>query len=122
MTMSSLWDGFNKRKYPRIPVTCDVVVEPIGKKQSFTVTTEDVGMGGLSVLLPEQLERFDRCKISIELRDGKSPVECIGRSVWIIPSHDPKSARKHYDTGLEFIGLDEASKLRLQIFLTPKAL
>lgn len=117
--MNSLWDGFNKRKFPRLHLTCEVAIQPVGKQKLFTASTEDVGLGGVSVLLPEALERFDRCKISIELKDGETPVQCTGRSVWVIPSQDRKSARKNFDTGLEFLDMDELSRKRLQAFLTP---
>jgi len=119
--MNSLWDGFNKRKFPRLHLTCDVEILPVGKPKSFTASTEDIGLGGVSVLLPEALERFDRCKIHIELKDGAAPVQCTGRSVWVIPSQDRKSAKKNFDTGLEFLDMDDQSRKRLQSFLTPSS-
>ena len=117
--MNSLWDGFNKRKFPRLHLTCEVAIQPVGKQKTFTASTEDVGMGGVSVLLSEPLERFDRCKISLELKDGEPPVQCTGRSVWVIPSQERKSAKRNFDTGLEFLDMDEFSRKRLQAFLTP---
>jgi c-di-GMP-binding flagellar brake protein YcgR len=117
--MNSLWDGFNKRKFPRLHLTCQVSIQPLGKQKTFAASTEDVGLGGVSVMLPEPLERFDRCKISIELKDGEPPVQCTGRSVWVIPSQDRKSSKKNFDTGFEFLDMDEFSRKRLQAFLTP---
>ena len=118
--MNSLWDGFNKRKFPRLHLTCEVAIQPLGKQKAYTATTEDVGLGGVSVMLPEPLERFDRCKISLELKDGEAPVQCMGRSVWVIPSQDRKSAKKNFDTGFEFLDMDEISRKRLQTFITPR--
>jgi c-di-GMP-binding flagellar brake protein YcgR len=117
--MNSLWDGFNKRKFPRLHLTCEVQIQPVGKQKLFTASTEDVGMGGVSVMLPEPLERFDRCKISLELKDGEPPVQCTGRSVWVIPSQERKTSKKNYDTGLEFLDMDEFSRKRLHAFITP---
>ncbi|HOW87538.1 MAG TPA: PilZ domain-containing protein [Candidatus Omnitrophota bacterium] len=117
--MNSLWDGFNKRKFARLHLTCEVKIQPVGKQKTFTASTEDVGMGGVSVMLPEALERFDRCKIGLELKDGEPPVQCTGRCVWVIPSQDRKSSKKNFDTGLEFLDMDEFSRKRLQSFLTP---
>ncbi|HOW59421.1 MAG TPA: PilZ domain-containing protein [Candidatus Omnitrophota bacterium] len=114
---SSMWDGFNKRKFPRIHLTCEVVIQPLNKAKTFVATTEDVGMGGVSVMLEEPLERFDRCKITLELKDGEAPVRCAGRSVWVIPSQDLKTSKKHFDTGIEFLDIDEFSRKRLQSFL-----
>jgi c-di-GMP-binding flagellar brake protein YcgR len=117
--MNSLWDGFNKRKFARLHLTCEVAIQPVGTQKTLTASTEDVGMGGVSVMLSEPLERFDRCKISLELKDGEPPVQCTGRSVWVIPSQERKSAKKNFDTGLEFLDMDEFSRKRLQSFLTP---
>ena len=117
--MSSLWDGFNKRKFPRLHLTCEVAIQPLGKNKAYNASTEDVGMGGVSVMLPEPLERFQRCKISLELKDGEPPVLCTGRSVWVIPSQDRRSAKKNFDTGLEFLDMDEFSRKRLQAFISP---
>lgn len=117
--MNSLWDGFNKRKFARLHLTCQVAIQPLLKPKAFTASTEDVGLGGVSVMLPEPLERFDRCKISLELKDGEPPVQCTGRSVWVIPSQDRKSAKRNFDTGFEFLDMDEFSRKRLQAFITP---
>ncbi|MFH1799787.1 MAG: PilZ domain-containing protein [Candidatus Omnitrophota bacterium] len=117
--MNSLWDGFNKRKFTRLHLTCEVAIQPVGKQKAYTASTEDVGMGGVSVMLPEPLERFGRCKISLELKDGEPPIQCTGRSVWVIPSQDRKSAKKNFDTGFEFLDLDEFSRKRLKAFITP---
>ena len=117
--MNSLWDGFNKRKFPRLHLTCEVRIQPVCKQKLFSASTEDVGMGGVSVMLPEPLERFDRCKISLELKDGEPPVQCTGRSVWVIPSQDRRSSKKNFDTGLEFLDMDEFSRKRLHAFIAP---
>ncbi len=114
-----IWDGFNKRKFQRVHLTCDVVVRPQGKAKVYKAVTEDVGMGGVSVMLEDALERFDRCSISLELKDGEPPVQCAGRSVWVIPSGNARSTKKAYDTGIEFLEIDEFSRKRLQSFLTP---
>ncbi len=115
-----MWDGFNKRKFPRLHLSCEVVIHPQGKARAFKTTTENVGMGGVSVMLEEALERFDRCKISLELKDGEPPVQCLGRSVWVIPSGQVRSVKKNFDTGIEFLDIDELSRQRLQAFLTQR--
>lgn len=114
-----IWDGFNKRKFQRVHLTCDVVVHPQGKPKAYKAVTEDIGMGGVSVMLEDALQRFDRCKISLELKDGEPPVQCMGRSVWVIPSGNARSPKKTFDTGIEFLEIDDFSRKRLQSFLTP---
>lgn len=112
-----MWDGFNKRKFPRVHLSCEVVIHPQGKEKALKTWTENVGMGGVCVMLSEPLERFDHCKVSLELKDDEPPVYCTGRSVWVIPSHDFKSSKTAYDTGIEFTDLDEFARRRLYAFL-----
>jgi len=113
-----MWDGFNKRKFPRLHLSCEVVIHVQDKPKAYKSTTENVGMGGVAVMLEEPLQRFERCKISIELKDGEPPLQCTGRSVWVIPSGEVRSTKKHYDTGIEFLDITDFSRQRLQAFLT----
>jgi hypothetical protein len=113
-----VWDGFNKRKFPRLHLTCEVVVYPQGRERAVKTITENVGMGGLCLMLDEPLERFDRCKVTLELKDGEPPVQCTGRSVWVVPNRELKSSAKSYDTGIEFLDIDDFSRQRLRSFLS----
>jgi hypothetical protein len=113
-----MWDGFNKRKFPRLHLNCEVIVHPQGKEKALRAKTENVGMGGVCVMLAEPLERFDRCKLSLELKDGEPPVHCAGRSVWVVPSRDVKTSKTSFDTGIEFLDIDDFARERLRAFLT----
>ena len=97
---------------------CEVVIHPHGREKALKTRTENVGMGGVCVMLEEPLERFDRCKVSLDLRDNVPPIHCTGRSVWVIPSLDIKSSRTSFDTGIEFLDIDEPARQRLHSFLT----
>lgn len=112
-----MWDGFNKRQFPRIHVGCEVVIHPSGKRKAFRTKTENVGMGGICVLLNERIERFDRCNLGLDLADGEPPIQFSGRSVWIIPCRDVKSSKMSFDTGIEFLEVDEQNRKRLEAFL-----
>lgn len=113
-----MWDGFNKRKFPRLHLSCEVVIHPQGKEKAIKAQTENLGVGGVCVILPEPLERFDRCQVAIELKDGEPPVRCQGRSVWVIQSREFKAKQRNFDTGIEFLDVDEFSRQRLMAYLT----
>lgn len=113
-----MWDGFNKRKFPRLHLGCEVVIHPQDNPKAYKTTTENVGMGGVCVMLNEPMQRFERCHVSIELRDGEPPLQCSARSVWVIPSGQVRSSQKHFDTGIEFLNISDFSRQRLQAFLT----
>ncbi len=112
-----MWDGFNKRKFPRLHLACEVIIHPQGRQKAIKTTTENVGMGGVAVLLNEPLERFERCQVSLEVQDGEKPLQGVGRCVWVIPSHDLKTSKKQYDVGIEFLDIDDAARQKLQTFL-----
>ncbi|OQA57407.1 MAG: PilZ domain protein [Candidatus Omnitrophica bacterium ADurb.Bin277] len=112
-----MWDGFNKRKFRRLHLNCEIVLRPQGKEKLIKAVTEDVGLGGVSVMLDQPIERFHKCQITLDLKDGASPIQCAGRGVWVVPSRDLRSSKKTYDTGIEFLDLDELSRQRLQLFL-----
>src|SRR5262245_42535232 len=110
-----MWDGFNQRKFPRLNLRCEIDI--VSDAQSpFHVTTENIGVGGVCVILDKALERFSKCHLRLDV-NAKHDLECEGKIVWIVPTRDSKSSKKRYDTGIEFTGLepDQLEKLRKYI-------
>lgn len=99
-----MWDGFNKRKFPRINLQCEIAIASEGQKSSIRANTENVGVGGVCVILDQELERFSKCRIHLDLK-GKKGIDCEAKVVWIVPTRQNKSTKKYFDTGLEFVGL-----------------
>lgn len=113
-----MWDGFNKRKFPRINVRCEVSVISDEKTKPFSALTENLGVGGVCVVLEESFKRFQECQVSVELEEGKPRMKCKGRVVWVVPTSDAKGRKSQYDTGIEFVGLSVDEIKRVQDFLT----
>ena len=109
-----MWDGFDKRKFPRINVRCDILMEFQGRPSSISTLTENLGSGGVCVVLDEPLERFESCRVRLVLEDHQAPIECPGRVVWVIQTKALKSRHKTYDTGVEFVELDPGARLRVE--------
>ena len=112
-----MWDGFNKRKFPRLKLDCEIVIYPKGQEKALQATTENVGLGGVSAILEEPLERFENCKVKIDLKDEEIPIQCSGKVVWIITSRDLISSKETFDTGIEFMDIDQAAREKLKTFL-----
>ena len=101
-----MWDGFNKRKFPRINVRCEIRIQP-EVQPPISAETENLGVGGVCVILNVPLERFSRCHIRLELDEKSSPIQCDGKVSWIVPTRSAKDKKKKcFDTGIEFEGLD----------------
>ena len=105
-----MWDGFNKRKFPRINLRCELTLRNRPGEEVLSVQTHNVGGGGVCVLLDRSLERFSLVSLRLEL-DSRLPwIECGGKVVWAVPSREMGSKKEHYDTGIEFVDLESAQQ------------
>ncbi len=112
-----MWDGFDQRKFPRINLKCEVRLNPENSAQTIVAETENVGVGGLCIIQQEELPRFSRCHIALDLEDDLPRLACEGKICWIIPKRDPKSKERKFDTGIEFVGLKEEDRERVRRFI-----
>jgi hypothetical protein len=108
-----MWDGFNKRKFPRLALRCEVTILSDLTGKPLVTLTENVGIGGVCIILDHQLERFSKCRLRLELEEGTS-IECDGRVVWAVPTQGARPNSKQYDTGIEFTGLDAETSGRIR--------
>ncbi len=100
-----MWDGFNKRKFPRINLHCDVEIILKGEKVLIASQTENVGIGGVCVILDQFLERFSECQVHVKIPQTAG-IHCAAKIVWVVPTHNSDRGAHLYDTGLEFINLE----------------
>ena len=111
-----MWDGFDKRKFPRIQAKCEIKVYAGEASEPLKTVTENVGMGGVCVILDKGYDRFTPCKVKIELNQ-KTAIQCEGKIVWSVRTKDVKSHRVSHDTGIEFTKVEEKAKIELAAFL-----
>ena len=112
-----MWDGFNKRKFPRLNLKCEIYVHSSPAAPAVKTVTENLGVGGVCFILDQPLERFSRCKIRLEL-DPKIPlIEGLGKVVWTIPVGDASSSKKRFDTGVEFQDLKAGDRELISTFI-----
>jgi hypothetical protein len=76
--------------------------------QTFTTQTENIGAGGVCVILPSPLEIFAPVDLVITLLHGMPPLKCGGSVVWVVKSADAKKTKTScYDTGIEFVNIPQ---------------
>lgn len=109
-----MWDGFDKRKFPRMSLNCEIQLKTLDKKETVNAVTENVGAGGVCVMVERALDRFSSCGIRIDLGSGTDIIECVGKVVWIIPTKDAKGKKNRYDIGIEFVDMPESGQLALK--------
>ena len=110
-----MWNGINRRRFPRASYKCIITVKSVGEiPKIITTRTENIGVGGVCVVLREYLDLFKMVELEILLENGGGPLRCGGSVVWVVKKSE-SSDRKDvsYDTGIEFVGLGQDEKDRL---------
>ena len=112
-----MWDGFDKRKFPRLNLHCEITIRATQDEQPIKAMTENVGLGGICVILNQVLPRFTQCRIWLGLNEKGNSIEGAGRVVWNVPTSDSAKGKKCYDTGIEFTQLAVEDQDVLKKFL-----
>ena len=113
-----MWDGFNKRKFPRINLRCELIIgNQSSGGQTLRTQTENLGVGGVAVILERPLERFTTVSVRLELDPRLPWIECLGRVVWSVPSREAISKKQTCDIGIEFLGLQPAQQDLIRSFV-----
>ena len=107
------WGGFESRKFPRVNADCKIYIQTVNQKSTRAAKTENIGIGGICVVLDEPLEKLSKVRIQLDLQDGLPPLECAGRVAWNVQTKKLTDAVARYDTGIEFTNLPPQSNSRL---------
>jgi hypothetical protein len=110
-----MWNGINRRRFPRASYKCTITIKSGGEiPRIITTITENIGMGGICVVLKESLGLFKTVELEILLENGGPPLRCNGSVVWVVKKTDPRNKDViTYDTGIEFINIREAERNRI---------
>ena len=109
-----LWEGIDKRKFPRAKYKCRIRIAEQGKEEVFNTFTENIGGGGICVVLGKEVDLFKTAKLELYLAEGEGPIRCGGAIVWVIRRQTgPGSGGYEYDTGIEFTDLGEEGRRRI---------
>ena len=110
-----MWQGLDRRRFPRAHFPCRIIVKAKTQKGSFDTHTENIGAGGVCVILEKHLPQFSELELVLYLEDGGSPIECNAKIVWAIQRGSlDKAEPEKFDTGIEFMDIKEADKKRIE--------
>lgn len=113
-----MWETFDKRKFPRIKVRCDVLVKEQNSPNVFSTETENIGAGGICVFLDKSLVPFSPVSLKIELEDRQSAaLECTGKVVWCIQNKILNQEKTRFDIGIEFQNIKPEDRERIRRFI-----
>jgi len=108
----TMWGGINRRKFPRASYPCVLSVKRKDREDTLSTQTENIGLGGICVILPRDLGIFAPVEIRLDLLDGQTAIECDGTVAWVIVSKEDKKSES-FDTGLEFTNLKRKDAIRI---------
>lgn len=102
------WQGSERRRFPRADFPCKIIVYTPDDHVLLS-HTENIGAGGIRVILDEKLKLHTQVGLEIYIRSH--PIKCKGRVVWVLERIEPvyKEAIK-FDTGIEFLDISNEDR------------
>lgn len=109
------WDGRNRRKFIRVLFPCLIKIRDTKEGNEALLThTENVSIGGVRVILKDQVPMAALLDIEIDLMDTAEHLSCLGKVVWSEKRKSTEPVKPDFfDIGIEFMGIGEADRKRL---------
>jgi len=109
-----IWEGIDKRKFPRVKYQCNLRVIDRGKEDIFDTYTENIGAGGICVVLSKEFDLFKTAELDLQLSEPGDPIHCKGTIVWVIRRRNVNTPDVYeYDIGIEFTDIDEGDRKKI---------
>jgi hypothetical protein len=105
-----IWEGIDKRKFPRVKYKCLISISDNGQSEVFDAYTENIGAGGICVVLGKEFDLFKTAELQIQLYEAAKPIECKGTIVWVIRRSIDDTGAFEYDIGIEFTSISKSDK------------
>lgn len=110
-----MWDGIDRRRFPRAHYKCLIDIKKKEKTRPLATHTENIGSGGICVVVDENLGLFQGVSLELDLEDTSGTrIVCTGTVVWVVKKRGMREkAKELYDTGIEFIDIKEPDRKRV---------
>jgi hypothetical protein len=113
-----VWQGFGKRKFPRVEIDCEVYLDLINGNKKLKTQAKNIGVGGVCVNLKEQLRLFQEVEVRIfflQKLNKLTEIICNGLVVWSVKTS--VNDEKMYDVGIELLNLKKQDKDKIEDFI-----
>ncbi len=74
----------DQRRFPRVHHQCVVSLRQAHARPSIAASTENIGIGGVCVLIDQGLDIFAPVDVELNLEDGQPPIACRGMVAWVV--------------------------------------
>jgi len=109
-----MWNGINRRKFPRANYKCLITIKKRLTSKVISTQTENIGAGGICVIIKDDLGLFQGIDLELFLDDSKPPIKCGGTVVWVVKKSDARQKGVYlHDTGIEFIDVRPEDRERI---------
>lgn len=110
-----MWEGINQRKFPRVSYKCLIRINKDSGQELIDTFTENVGAGGICVVVDRDLGLFEKVDLEIFLTDSDEPIKCGGSVVWVVKRHAKSGGELElFDTGIEFVDIKDKDVKRVE--------
>lgn len=110
------WEGLDRRKFPRVMYPCMVKATTTeGEQLTFLTHTENIGIGGLCVILKNEVALFTAVDMEVDLLDLSENITPRGKVVWIVRRKAIEEVKPlFFDVGIEFTQIAKRDHERLK--------
>jgi len=110
-----MWEGVNRRQFPRAEYPCLVIIRKNHDEPEAMLThTENLGIGGVCVILKKNLGLFAPVELEIDLMDTQSHIKCEGKLVWVVQRKETVERKpSFFDVGIEFVNMKKEDNRRV---------
>jgi Tfp pilus assembly protein PilZ len=110
------WKGTDRRQFPRVMYPCMVKIISSNKEQELMLThTENIGQGGLCVIVKKEIELFAPVAMEVDLLDISDHLHLKGKVVWKARRKPEEKVKPlFYSIGIEFTQMSQADHDHLQ--------
>ena len=113
------WEGMDRRQFPRANYPCLLIIRRDHVAPEAMLThTENIGVGGVGVIVKRELKLFSPVELEIDLLDMQPHIKCEGKIVWAVRRRESEEIKpSFYDLGIEFINLAEKDHKRIEFIV-----
>jgi c-di-GMP-binding flagellar brake protein YcgR len=110
-----IWDGMEKRRFIRANIPLKIIIYS-PHEHTITTQTENIGAGGLRVIINEKLDTASISSLEFSLND--KIITCKGRVVWVLQNPTVSTQTLDtYDTGFEFFDINQDDRESVSEFV-----
>lgn len=103
-----------KRKFPRANLKCKISTVFGERLLIFNSHTENVGEGGVRVILEEKLHVPTEVDLELSLSDNEVPVKCKAQLAWVRELKPAERTPFLFDTGVKFTQINDSDRKQIR--------